>query len=146
VVTAAILATRLAIEREAEQSYRVSFQPHGIVVCERTIPEPIWLAAVIGVERILRLDLTEGSPPVTYVQQALDGLETRLQRWSSSSLPAFGSPRSVVVNYAYDKAVEFDLDGTPLRVFDEAVRTGVSTLALSGRPLSSRELKLMTGQ
>jgi hypothetical protein len=142
VVTAAILATRQAKEHEQEQRYRITFRPHAVTICERAIPEPIWLAAVIGVDRLLRIDFAENSTPISYVRQALDGLETRLRRWSSSSLPAFGRPRGVVVNYAYDNAVEFDLEGKPLRVFDEAVRIGVATVALKGRPTTTRNCVL----
>jgi hypothetical protein len=145
VVTAAILATRQAQVQRQEQRYRDAFKPHAIIVCERSIPEPIWMAAMIGVERILRLDLSEGSAPVTYVQQALDGLDTRLRTWGSSSLPAFGRPQSVVVNYACDQAIEFDLAGKPLRVFEKAVRIGVATLALSDRPITAKELRPLMG-
>jgi hypothetical protein len=141
VVEAAILATRQVQAREQERCYRDAFRPHGIIVCERSIPQPIWLASVLGVDRILRIDFAEGSAPVTYAMQARDGLDTRLRRWGSSSLPAFARPQGVVVNYAYDKAVEFDVEGKPLRVLDEALRTSVSTLSLGGRSITARELR-----
>jgi hypothetical protein len=145
VVTAAILATRQAQIHEQQQRYRDAFRPHGVIICERSIPEPIWLAAVIGVERILRIDFKDGSAPISYVRQAIEGLEAKLRKGGSSALPAFGLPQGVVVNYAYDKAVEFDVEGEPLRVFDEAVRTGVGTLLLAGRPITAKERRPLIG-
>lgn len=41
VVQAAIVATRQASQREEEQRYRDAFRPHGIITCEKHVPEPI---------------------------------------------------------------------------------------------------------
>jgi len=34
----------------------LGFRPHAIIVTERSIPSPIFVAALIGVEKILRID------------------------------------------------------------------------------------------
>ena len=61
----------------------------------------------------------------TYVSQSINGILTKLRRWSSSSkeqveffthsLPAFGQPMGFAVNYSCDFTVRFDLEGTHLR-------------------------------
>jgi hypothetical protein len=44
------------------------------------------------------------------------------------------------VNYAFGKAIEFDFEGKPLRVFDKAVGSGAAMLALSAHPLTANRL------
>jgi hypothetical protein len=134
------------IQGQVEASYRESFKPHAIIVCERTIPEPIWLAAIIGIDRLIRIEFAEGSAPITFIEQALIGLSQKLGRWNSSVLPCFGRLKSIIVNYSCDRAVEFDLEGKPLRVVDKAIRVGVSTIALSGRPIKPIELDPLFGR
>lgn len=146
VVEAAIVATRQAKQREEDQSYRDGFRPHAIIFCERTTPEPLFVAAVIGIDRILRIDFAEGSAPVTYVKQALMGVSQKLARWNSSSLPAFGRPTGFVINYSYDRAIEFDFIGKPLRIFDEAITVGRCNLAISGRAITPSEIDRLIGR
>lgn len=140
ILDAAVDATQQAQQREQEQRYRNAFRPHAIIICERTVPEPIWLASIIGIDRLLRIDFAQESAPVTYIKQALAGLNQKLAKWNSPALPAFGRPSAIVINYTCDKAIEFDLEGKPLRVFDRAIRTGQTTLALSGRQITPNEL------
>lgn len=55
-------AARLA--REA--AWRAGFRPHAIILTERTVPQPIFVAAIIGVERLLRMDFSLALPPLSY--------------------------------------------------------------------------------
>jgi hypothetical protein len=51
----------MAEKREAEardQIWRENFRPHAVILTERTVPSPIFVAAIIGVENLLRIDLT----------------------------------------------------------------------------------------
>jgi hypothetical protein len=95
----------------------------------------IWL----GIDKLLRIEFAQGSAPVTYLKQALTGLKQKLAKWHSPALPAFGRPTAVVINYTCHKAIEFDLEGNPVRVFDKAVRTGQCSLALTGRAITESE-------
>jgi hypothetical protein len=83
---------------------------------ERSVPSPIFVAALIGVERILRIDLDTSLPEDTYLRQAL----TKVPEQTI----AFGSPIGVTVNYAPDRAVRYDLTGDPIETLTEAVRCG----------------------
>jgi hypothetical protein len=44
-----------AAEKE-EAAWRAAFKPHAIILTEQTRPQPLFVAALIGVENLLRLD------------------------------------------------------------------------------------------
>ena len=101
--------------REAEQAgmeWRENFRPHAIILTERTRPEPIFVAAIIGAERLLRVDFDLDGERESYVKKSLKGVERRLAKWNGT-IPAFGRPTGLIVNYAPNFAVRFDLRGTP---------------------------------
>jgi hypothetical protein len=55
-----IRGLELAEQQEAEarnKIWRETFRPNAIILTERTVPSPIFLAAIIGVEKLLRIDL-----------------------------------------------------------------------------------------
>jgi hypothetical protein len=65
----------LAEKQEAEtrdKIWRENFRPHAIILTERTVPSPIFVAAIIGVEKLLRIDLDATRGPVSFVRQVLD--------------------------------------------------------------------------
>jgi hypothetical protein len=72
----------LAEKQEAEardKIWRENFCPHAIILTERTVPSPIFVAAMIGVEKLLRIDLDATE---SFVRQVLDRLP--------EGVPAFG--------------------------------------------------------
>ena len=106
-----------------------AFIPHAVIVTERSVPQPMFVAAMIGVERLLRVDLDAAAPPLTFAGQALRAVRRRLAEWRSDQLPAFGRPIGVVVNYGPDRAVAFDMDGAPRAVLAIAKQVGHVELA-----------------
>jgi hypothetical protein len=131
----------LAEKREAEardKIWRENFRPHTIILTERTVPSPIFVAAMIGVEKLLRIDLDATQGPVSYVRQVLDRLP--------EGVPAFGKPIGFVINYSPDQAVRFDRNGQPIETLDEAVRPGTAVLRLGGRPIPAEALGLVFGK
>jgi hypothetical protein len=76
----------LAEKQEAEardKIWRETFRPHGIILTERTVPSPIFVAALIGVEKLLRIDLDATQGPMSFVRQVLNRLpegSPRLER------------------------------------------------------------------
>jgi transcriptional regulator with XRE-family HTH domain len=85
----------LAEKQEAEardKLWRENFRPHAIILTEHTVPSPIFVAAMIGVEKLLRIDLDPTQGPVSFVQQVLDRLP--------EGVPAFGKPIGFVINYS----------------------------------------------
>ena len=43
-----------AARQAREAAWRAAFRPHAIILTERTVPQPIFVASIIGVERLLR--------------------------------------------------------------------------------------------
>jgi hypothetical protein len=66
----------LAEKQEAEARDKLwrENRPHAIIVTERSLPSPIFVAAIIGVEKLLRIDLDPTQGPVSFVRQVLDQL------------------------------------------------------------------------
>jgi hypothetical protein len=98
----------LAEKREAEardKIWRENFRPHAIILTERSVPSPIFVAAMVGVEKLLRIDLHATQGPVSFVRQVLDRLP--------EEVPAFGKTAGFVINYSPDQAVRFDPNGQP---------------------------------
>ena len=81
-----------------EAEWRAAFRPHAIIVTDRPVPSPIFVAALIGVEKILRIDFDTSLPEATFVQQALAKLPEQTI--------AFGRPTGVTVTMR--RIVRFD--------------------------------------
>ena len=101
---------------------RAAFRPHAIISTERSIPNPIWIVALIGVEKILRRDFDLSKPIGTYLHQALAQVP--------ENTPGFGRPIGVTVNYATDHSIRYDLTGNVLAVLSEAVRPGQASISI----------------
>ena len=131
----------LAEKQEAEardKIWRENFCPHAIILTERTVPSPIFVAAIIGVEKLLRIDLDPTQGPVSFVRQVLDRLP--------EGVPAFGKPIGFVINYSPDQAVRFDRNGQPIAILDKAIRPGTAIVHLGGRPIPAEALGLIFGK
>ena len=89
---------------------------------------------------MLRVDFDLTKSPTTYIQQALDGLRHKLQRWKSDQIPTFGRPTGIIINYSPDYAVLFDLEGNAVDVLDRAYRLGEASFSIGKRPISRGEL------
>jgi hypothetical protein len=137
---------RIAEAQEAtwharETAWRAAFKPHAIILTERIVPQPIYVASIVGVERLLRMDFNIALPPVSYAAQALAGIRRRLSEFRIESgsipdaLPAFGRPIGVIVNYTPDNAIRFDLHGNALEILPCAHRLAECHIAIRDRPL-----------
>jgi len=111
------------IKGEQERAYLKDFKPHAIILTTRTIPSPIFVAAMCRSDRLMRIDFKEGSSPVTYSYQAKQKLP--------EGIPAFGKTTGFIVNYSPYHAVAFDRCGHPTRQLNEAVRLGQAHLNVS---------------
>ena len=144
VVQKAIDDTAKQLHQAEEAAWRASFKPHAIILTDRRIPQPIFVAAIIG--ELRRIDFPPCATADTYVSLAIEGIRARLARWNrefnplmslgSYHLPAFGRPTCFVVNYSPDHAVRFDLDGHALESLPTAHRIGQATLFINASPAS----------
>jgi len=83
---------------------------------------------------------------VSYIQQALNGLRHKLQRWKSEQIPTFGRPTGIIINYTPDHAVRSDLEGNAVEVLDRAYRLGDVSFSIGKRPVSPGELEALFGR
>jgi hypothetical protein len=115
---------RARIEEE-ERGYRAAFRPHVLWVGERLIPRPIFIAAFLGVENLLRFDLD--------MEQ---GEETFVVAQAIAAKPSWAGPFGKVVgfhiNYTPDRCVEYDAQGNVLGMFSKARRPGRADFTLKG--------------
>ena len=127
-----IAALQRQATEQAEAEWRAAFKPHAIILTERTVPSPMFVAAVIGVERLLRVDFDTSASPVQFVKLALGGVKQKMAEWSGQ-LPGYGRLTGVVVNFTPDFGVRFGLDGEPRETFEAAYRAGAVDLLIKGR-------------
>jgi hypothetical protein len=52
------------------------------------------VAALLGVDRLLRINFNLPADPATFVAQALNGVQERLAEWGACSLPLVVPPAS----------------------------------------------------
>lgn len=143
-VQQAVAESRKQIAEAEEAAWRADFKPHAVILTERLIPQPLHIAAIVGVDQLKRIDLDPDSSPLTFIDQTFAGLRQKLKRWHGS-IPTFGKPIGIILNYSPDHAVRFDLDGQPVEEFDRAYRLGHATLSIRGREYSSKELQAALG-
>jgi hypothetical protein len=130
-VTRAIRATenelaaqeRARIEEE-DRRYKATFRPHVLWVTERLIPRPIFVAAFLGVENLLRFDLDMDQGEETFVAQAIAANPS----WAGP----FGEVVGFCVNFTPDRCVEYDTQGNVLAMLSKARRPGRADLTLKG--------------
>jgi len=144
-VTKAVEDTQRQIHEAEEAAWRAEFVPHAVILTERRRPTQIFVAAFIGIDRLRRVDFDLKQGPVSFINQALDGVREKLARWKSDQIPTFGCPTGIVVNYSPDHAVRFDLEGNAIEVLDRAYRIGDVSFSIGKRPVSSRELQAIFG-
>ena len=147
--------TNLSVDddsHEAEEAaWRAEFNPHAVILTESERPTQLFVAIFIGIDRLLRVDFDLTKSPVTFIQQALEGLSQKLARWKlarwkSDQIPTFGRPEGVIVNYSPDYAVSYDLDGNAIQALDRAYRLGEATFSIGKRLVSRGELDAIFGR
>jgi hypothetical protein len=133
--------------RETEnEAWRRLFKPHAIILTEHYRPQTMFVAAFIGVNRLLRIDFDLTAGRTSYIHQALNSVREKLSEWKCRTLPAFGRPTGVVVNYTPDRAVMFSLEGKALEILPRAYRVGKVRLSVCGQRVSPEVLnKIISG-
>ena len=106
----------------SEEASAKAFRPHAIIATRRTVPSPIFVAALVGVEKILRMDFDASRPEETYLDQVL--------RKIPDHTIAFGRPIGVAINYAPNRAIRYDLKGKVIEELSLADRVGRATFSI----------------
>ena len=115
VVEQAIRTTCENARALAWQEYCSSFRPHAVVLCERSVPNPIFAYALMGAQSHV-IPMPDGASPVSFAGRALHRLP--------DLIAGLGNTRGFVVNYTPENAVEFDREGNPVRTLERAERGG----------------------
>lgn len=114
----------------AERDYRARFVPHAVILTERHTPAQIAFCAFTRGERALHVDLDLSRPRASYARQAMAEINRRTDH-RRREIAFFGPVRRFAVNYAWCRAVRFDLDGRALEFLPRSVRIGTSTWSTS---------------
>lgn len=117
-----------AAEEQEWRDWCAVFQPHALLRTERTTPSPIFLVALVGAERILRVDIEFAQPQETWARQVVERLP--------KEVIAFGQVTGFFLNFSPDLCIEFDRAGTPLREVPRARRPGRAWMEHKGRDIT----------
>jgi hypothetical protein len=86
----------------------------------------IW---AIGAANLKRIDLDLSQPESTYIDQALAGLQAKLDRWDGKEIPSFGRPVSIIINLAPNQGIRIGLDGSILDQIDWTMTIGTASVS-----------------
>jgi len=126
--TQAALQAAYDEKREEEDAlYRRTFQPHAIILTKRSRPTQIFVVALLGTERPLRIDVDPSTPRDTWLPQAVAAIPERVL--------GFTKPVGIVMNYSPDEAVQYDLATKAATPLTAAKRIGRTHFSIGGREL-----------
>lgn len=129
---------RLTAQEQEWRDWSSIFRPHAILRTERQIPSPIFVAALVGAENILRVDFDTGQPTETWIEQVAAKLPTHVA--------AFGQVTGYYLNYSPELAVECDRDGSVVRQFPRARRPGHAWMEYKGRDVTGTWQTLLSAK
>ena len=138
IIDQVIAFTRTEQVAAEDAAYRKVFQPHAIILTERSVPSPIFVYAMAGGSKLLIINFQEDSSPQTYAEQAREALP--------QSVPAFGNTTGYVVNYRPDYAVQFDKEGKSVAEFDRAHRVGEASVIIGGKKIDEETWSALLGE
>jgi hypothetical protein len=137
-IAKAVEGSSRQIREAAENEYRASFKPHAIILTKRDIPQQITFALLTGAPRHLHIDFDLTRNRCTFIHQALSETRLRLHRFKGI-IPFFGKAIGVVVNYAPERSVRYDLEGNAVELLKGAYRTGEAYLQIGARRASQEQ-------
>ena len=116
-----------------EQKSSGKFIPHGIIDTELSIPNPIFIAAIIGVEKLKRVDIDLSKPVSTYPSQVIAEISKRITY--NGKIICFGKPTGFTINYSPNRAIQYDLEGNPIKEYNHAIRLGQASISVGGQKI-----------
>lgn len=105
------------------------FIPYAVIETANWPPTSLMTIWAIGASNLKRIDFDLSQPEDTFIEQALKGLQVKLNRWGGKELPSFGRPVSIVINLAPNSGVRIGLDGTILDKLDWTMTIGSASMS-----------------
>jgi len=141
---AAIEATRAFYREEKRKrdeaeiaAARAAFKPHLRVIPERTIPQPIFVAAMTGVDRWLRVPLP--AHIMTLAEEIRMKMVSTIApahfKAANGRAGPFGKICGYLFRYEFEKAIVLDIHGQAHGEHNTLIREGKATLYLNGRAI-----------
>lgn len=114
------------------------FIPYAVIETANWPPTSLMTIWAIGATKLKRIDLDLSQPENTYIDQALAGLQAKLDRFGGREIPSFGRPVSIIINLGPNRGVRIGLDGSILADLDWE-------MAIDTASMSSRDRKVDLG-
>jgi hypothetical protein len=136
----AIAATKEKMRMGERPTKSEAFEPHGFLIGSKNRPSQIVIFGMTGGgERWLKIPLDLSNPPITYARQALAVVR------KTPLVPFHGNTAGFVVNYTESRAVVFDLEGDPVKMFSESYYPGAVRMKIGSKTVSAERLAHMLG-
>lgn len=105
------------------------FIPYAVIETANWPPTSLMTIWALGAANLKRIDLDLSQPEDTFIDQALAGLQVKLDRFGGKEIPSFGRPVSIVINLAPKKGIRIGLDGTILEKLDWTMTIGTAAMS-----------------
>ncbi|MFD1352882.1 hypothetical protein [Methylorubrum suomiense] len=109
------------------------FIPYAVIETANWPPTSLMTIWAIGAVNLKRIDFDLSQPEDTYIDQALAGLQAKLDRYGGTELPSFGRPVSIIINLAPNRGIRIGLDGSTLADLDWEMTIGTVSKSSNDR-------------
>lgn len=104
------------------------FIPYSVIETANWPPTSLMTIWALGAANLKRIDFDLLQPESTYIDQALAGLQAKLDRFGGEEIPSFGRPISIVINLEPNRGIRIGLDGTILDKLDWTMTIGSASM------------------
>ncbi|KQQ15741.1 hypothetical protein ASF56_23765 [Methylobacterium sp. Leaf122] len=112
------------------------FIPYAVIEAANWPPTSLMTIWALGAANLKRIDFDLSQPESTYIDQALKGLQAKLDRWGGRELPSFGRPVSIIINLEPNKGIRIGLDGSIMDNLSWTMTIGTASLKIGERRMS----------
>ncbi|MGE7157610.1 hypothetical protein ACQKJ1_28350 [Methylorubrum rhodesianum] len=105
------------------------FIPYAVIETANWPPTSLMTIWALGAANLKRIELDSSQPESTYIDQALAGLQAKLDRWGGKEIPSFGRPVAIVINLAPNQGIRIGLDGSILDQLDWTMTIGTASVS-----------------
>jgi hypothetical protein len=117
------------------------FIPYAVIETANWPPTSVMTIWAIGAANLKRIDFDLSQPEDTYIDQALAGLQAKLDRWGGRELPSFGRPVSIIINLQQNRGIRIELDGSIVDYLDWEMTIGSASMSKEDDKMTLAVLK-----